>query len=177
MKKTLFVVEGTHDEHHLKTLYPNIETISVGGSAIQKESLDFLIQYQDAFEIVLLFDPDFPGEKIRKHIAEKLKDPRHIYIDQSVARHKRKIGIEHVAKEHLDEALKHIMIQSYEITISKKDYIDLGLDGHKDAKQRRLKVTKELHLGYANAKTLYKRLNLIGKSKEDIQRILYGTSI
>ena len=54
MKKTLFVVEGTHDEHHLKTLYPQIETISVGGSAIQKESLDFLIKYQDVFEIVLV---------------------------------------------------------------------------------------------------------------------------
>ena len=177
MKKTLFVVEGTHDEHHLKALYPNIETISIGGSAMIKESLDFLIKYQDDFEVVLLFDPDYPGEKIRKQVADKLKEPRHIYIDQSIAKYKRKIGIEHVSKVHLDEALQHIMIQSYETTLSKEAYIDLGLEGHKEAKQRRLKVTKELHLGYANAKTLYKRLNLIGKTKEDIQRIIYGTSI
>ena len=61
MKKTLFVVEGTHDEHHLKALYPNIETISIGGSAMIKESLDFLIKYKDDFEVVLLFDPDYPG--------------------------------------------------------------------------------------------------------------------
>ena len=177
MKKTLFVVEGTHDEHHLKALYPNIETMSVGGSAIQKDSLDFLVKHQDNLEIILLFDPDFPGEKIRKHIASQLKNPKHIYVDQNVARHKRKIGIEHVSKIHLDEALKHIIIQDYKNTLSKEAFVELGLEGHKDAKQKRLNVGKNLHIGYANAKTLYKRLNLIGMTKEDIQRILYGTSI
>ncbi len=177
MKKTLFVVEGTHDEHHLKTLYQNIETISVGGSAIQQDVIDFLVQYQDQFEIILLFDPDFPGEKIRKKVAEKLTAPKHVYIDQDVAKHKRKIGIEHVSKKHLDEALQHIVMNQYSHTLTKESYIELGLEGQHDSKQKRMIVGKELHLGYANAKTLYKRLNLIGATKDLLQRILYGTSI
>ena len=177
MKKTLFVVEGTHDEHHLKSLYQNIETISVGGSAIQQDVIDFLVQYQDQFEIILLFDPDFPGEKIRKKVAEMLITPKHIYIDQQVAKNKRKIGIEHVSKKHLDEALQHIVMNQYRNTLSKEAYIELGLEGQQDSKQKRILVGKALHLGYANAKTLYKRLNLIGTTKDILQRILYGTSI
>lgn len=177
MKKTLFVVEGTHDEHHLKALFPKIETISVGGSAILVDSLFFLIQYQDAFNIILLFDPDYPGEKIRKQVAEKLKNPQHIYIDQSHARYKKKIGIEHVAKTHLEEALKHVVFNTHQNTLSKEAFIDLGLEGHQQAKLRRALVSKTYHIGYANAKTLFKRLNLIGKTKEDIQRIIHGTSI
>jgi ribonuclease M5 len=177
MKKTLFVVEGTHDEHHLKALFPKIETLSIGGSAMHEESMSFLIQHQDAFDIILLFDPDYPGEKIRKQVAEKLKNPQHIYIDQSLARYKRKIGIEHVAKINLEEAFKHVVFNTHQNTLSKEAFIDLGLEGHHEAKTRRALVSKTYHIGYANAKTLFKRLNLIGKTKEDIQRIIHGTSI
>lgn len=177
MRKTLFVVEGTHDEQHLKTLYPSIETISIGGSAIQKESLDFLIAHQDSLNIILLFDPDYPGEKIRKYIAEKLKNPTHIFIDQDKAKYKRKIGIEHVSKKHLDEALSQIVIQTYKNSISREEFLDLGLEGEKDSKTKRLLIGQKLHIGYANAKTLFKRINLVGKTKEDLQRILYGAQI
>jgi ribonuclease M5 len=177
MKKTIFVVEGTHDEQHLKKLFPEIETISVGGSAIKEASMSFLIQYQDQLNIILLFDPDYPGEKIRKQVSLQLKNPQHVYIDQSYARYKRKIGIEHVTKTHLEEAFQHIVFNTYQNTLSKEAFIDLGLEGHQEAKKRRAIVSKTYHIGYANAKTLFKRLNLIGKTKEDLQRIIHGTSI
>ena len=59
MKKTIIVVEGTHDEHHLKTLYPGIKTISVGGSAVDQHVLEFLVNYQNVLDIILLFEQFF----------------------------------------------------------------------------------------------------------------------
>lgn len=178
MKKTLFVVEGTHDEHHLKTLYKHIETISVGGSAIQQDVIDFLVEYQNQFDIILLFDPDFPGEKIRKKVAEKLQSPKHIYVDQKVAKSKKKLGIEHMSKKDLDEAFKHVVLEKHLPSISKKDFVDLGLEGQNGSRTLRDMISFKLHLGgNVNAKTLFKRLNFIGITKETLQRIMDGTSI
>ena len=178
MKKTIIVVEGTHDEQHLKTLYPGIETISVGGSAVDQHVLEFLVNHQNELDIILLFDPDFPGEKIRKKVAEKLQSPKHIYVDQKVARSKKKIGIEHMSKIDLDEAFKHIVLETYTPSMSKKDFIDLGLEGQQGSRALREIISTKLHLGgHVNAKTLFKRLNFIGITKETLQKVMNGTSI
>lgn len=99
MKTTLFVVEGIHDEMHLKKLYPHIETISVGGSAINKDRLEFLKQYQEIFDIVLLLDPDYPGNKIRQILEQELNEAQHIFVEIEKARYKKKVGIEHMKKK------------------------------------------------------------------------------
>jgi len=178
MKKTIIVVEGMHDEHHLKTFYPGIETISVGGSAVDQHVLEFLVNYQNVLDIILLFDPDFPGEKIRKKVAEKLQSPKHIYVDQKVAKSKKKIGIEHMSKKDLDEAFKHVVLEKHVPSISKKDFVDLGLEGQNGSRALRDMISFKLHLGgNVNAKTLFKRLNFIGITKETLQRIMDGTSI
>lgn len=178
MKKTIIVVEGTHDEHHLKTLYPGIETISVGGSAIHQHVIEFLVNHQNVFDIILMFDPDYPGEKIRKKVAEQLQSPKHIYIDQSVAKSKKKIGIEHVSKTELDKAFKHVVVEKYKPSITKIELVELGLEGQQGSRELRDLVSSKLHLGgHVNAKTLLKRLNFIGISKEALKRMLDGTSI
>lgn len=178
MNKTIIVVEGTHDEHHLKSLYPGIETISVGGSAVDEQVLDFLVHHQDSLDIILLFDPDFPGEKIRKKVAEQLQSPKHIYVDQKVAKSKKKIGIEHMSKIALDEAFKHIVFETHTSSISKKDFLDLGLEGKQGSKKLRDMISNKLYLGgHVNAKTLFKRLNFIGITKDTLQRMMDGTSV
>lgn len=177
MKKTLFVVEGIHDEMHLKKHYPDILTLSVGGSAINEDSLQFLKFYQNVFDIVLLLDPDYPGNKIRKKLENELNAVQHIFVDELKAKHKRKVGIEHMSKKDLDDALKQIIKSSNQQTLSKKDFINLNLQGSHEATQRKMKICKALYLGKPNAKTLYKRLNMIGMTKTKIEDILNDPSI
>jgi ribonuclease M5 len=176
-KNKIYVVEGLHDEAHLKQLYPGIMTLSVGGSAVNNQAINFLIEHQNMLDIHLLFDPDYPGEKIRKFVAEKLETFTHIFINIEDARYKRKIGIEHVRKEVLDEAFLHGVTNQTNHSLSYQDFISLNLTGSVEAKQRRDVVCKKLHLGYSNAKTLFKRLNVLGITKESVMDILNGTPI
>jgi ribonuclease M5 len=177
MKKTLFVVEGIHDETHLKSLYPGILTLSVGGSAINNEALTFLKHHQHVFEIVLLLDPDYPGNKIRHKLEQELESVYHVFVDEKKARHKRKIGIEHMSKKDLDEALKKVIKNSSQQSLTKIEFIELQLQGSPEATQRKNTLCHVLHLGKPNAKTLFKRLNMIGMTKSNIEDILNETSI
>ena len=178
MKKTkLYVVEGVHDEAHLKQIFKDIQTIAVGGSAVNKDVMNFLIENQEIIDIYLLFDPDYPGEKIRRVVASQLSKFHHIFIDQARARYKRKTGIEHVPKEVLLEALGHEYVYVKQETLPYHSFIELGLTGHKDSKTKREKIAQALHLGNPNAKTLFKRLNMIGITMQQLKEVIDGTSI
>lgn len=177
IKNKIYVVEGLHDEAHLKQLYPGITTLSLGGSAINKEALNFLIEHQHSLDIYLLFDPDYPGEKIRKYVSEKLETFTHVFVKVEDARHKKKVGIEHVKKEAIDKALLNCVPNQFKNTLSYEDFISLNLTGSTEAKMRRELLCNHLYIGYSNAKTLFKRLNTLGMTKESVMEILNVTSI
>jgi ribonuclease M5 len=44
--------------------------------------------------------------------------------------------------------------------------------GHKDSKSLRDKLSKELHIGHVNGKTLYQRLKAFGISKKDVCEVI-----
>lgn len=54
-------------------------------------------------------------------------------------------------------------------SITWHEFIDLDIIGNK---QRRLLVYDLFNLGYGNVKTLFKRLNMVGISKEDVLKKL-----
>ncbi len=179
MKKKIFVVEGTHDEALLKHVIPNINTISVGGSQIKKDVVDFLVKNENSFDIVLLFDPDYAGENIRKKLSKLLTNPIHIFFEQSdaISRNKKKIGIEHVNGDKLKVVLNNEVKENAgktNITISVLH--ELGLTGKPNSKALRDKVARHFHIGYCNTKTLLQRLSWLDIKKQDLERILHGTS-
>ena len=176
-KQKLYVVEGLHDEAHLKQLYKNIQTMSVGGSAISQDVINFLMTHQKTLDIYLLFDPDFPGEKIRKKVAEKLTHYTHIFVKKEDAIFKRKVGIEHVSKEKLDEAMTKSVSFKDTHTLSYHAFVEFGFTGHENAKTKRKDICEKLHIGPCNAKTLYQRLNMLGMTKQSLEDILNETSI
>jgi ribonuclease M5 len=171
-KIKIYVVEGTHDEAHLKQIFKNIHTISVGGSSVNDEVVKFLIENQDNMEIYLLFDPDYPGEKIRHKVASKLNKYHHIFIDKDIAKNKRKTGIEHVDKKHLIEAIGLHHTFQIQNTLDYHSFIECGLTGVEHSKKLRIYLAKKLNLGNPNAKTLFNRLNMIGITKEKLKEML-----
>ena len=78
----------------------------------------------------------------------------------------KKLGIAEAREEAIISALENLVTFSNDQeTISWKEFISLDIIGDK---ARRLQIYDLFHLGYGNAKTLFKRLNLARITKQDI---------
>jgi len=56
-----------------------------------------------------------------------------------------------------------------------QDFISLGLSGNNKSSMLREKVIKKFHLGYGNAKTVLKRLNMLGVTLKELEEIIYDS--
>ncbi len=72
------------------------------------------------------------------------------------------------------EALTHLMTfdEHLQVTLSYEEYLDLGLNGREDSAEKRAQIARSLHLGKPNAKTLFKRLNMLQLHKTDVEKLL-----
>ncbi len=175
----IYVVEGTHDESILKQIDAQIKTISVGGSEIKKDVIEFLKAQQERFEIVLFLDPDHAGERIRNILSQKLKKVSHIFLEKkkSISKNGKKIGVEHASLEDIKTALNHEIKEQEVISdLTLTFFESIGLTGKKDSKALRLKLASHFHIGYVNAKTLLKRLSWLNINQQQIKELLNASS-
>lgn len=175
MYKQVIVVEGVHDEDHLRKIIPGIETVSVNGSEVSNESLMLLEELAKTRELVLFFDPDYPGQRIRSLIQNRIPNCSHAFIKKSdgISKNKKKVGVEHATPTVILEALENILTyKEKEVRITNNDLYSLGLIGNKNSKELRDKVCNHYKIDYPNGKTFLKRLHMLGISKEDIMEVL-----
>lgn len=166
--KEVLVVEGKNDSKHIRSFF-DVETIETHGLGLSKETIEFIKEINDSRGVILLLDPDSPGEKIRKRINDAIPNLKNAFLMKEDARTKKKVGVEHASKEVIEDALKNVITYiNKEETLSLEDYYDLGLLGKSDSVAKREKISKKYHLGKCNGKTLLKRINLIGLKKEDL---------
>lgn len=170
----VFVVEGKNDASKLQQFYPGIQTLITNGSAVSLEFLSTLQTLAKNSEIILLLDPDGPGEKIRKKVMESIPNAKHVFVDRksAISKNKKKVGIEHMSKEDLDDALKNVLTVTINNTFSNEDLFDLGLIGTDSSREKRDFVSKELNIGKGNAKTFLKKLNMFNVSMEEVERLV-----
>ncbi|EGQ1731341.1 ribonuclease M5 [Staphylococcus pseudintermedius] len=168
------VVEGRDDTERVQRAV-TCDTIETNGSAIDQDILDVIRQAHETRGVIVLTDPDFPGDKIRTTIREAVPGVKHAFIDRERAKNKRgKIGVEHASLEDIREALMHVstpLSEAHE-TISKDVLIDLGLIIGPAARRRRNLLGKRLHIGHSNGKQLLKKLNAFGYTEADVRRAL-----
>lgn len=171
--KEIIVVEGKNDTNVLKS-YLDCDTIETHGTHLGKEILRQIAIAKQKRGVIIFTDPDFPGEKIRQAINEAIPGCKNAFIEKTKARTKKKVGVEHADKETIVEALSHLMSYDETLTqtLSYEDFLDLGLSGGTDSARRRADIARALHIGKANAKTLYKRLNMLQLDRSDIEDIL-----
>ncbi|MDY0276611.1 MAG: ribonuclease M5 [Acholeplasma sp.] len=172
----IFVVEGRNDVTRLKQVFPNLNVVSVNGSAINDDVLEMLIDKSKNHEIVLCMDPDYPGEKIRKTIASKISNVSHIFIEKSVAysKNKKKIGFEHLSDEEIKKSLENIVKQNtqWESDLTMDFLYEKKLIGHINSRELRNKVSKKLKIGHVNGKTMLNRLKKFNISIKDLAKVL-----
>ena len=166
--KEVIVVEGKNDSINLKRFF-DVDTIETHGLGLSKETIEYINEINNKRGIIVLTDPDSAGENIRRKLNYNIKGLKNAFVLKEDARTIKKVGIEHASKEVLSKALENIItFNDGQNTLSYEDYLDMGLSGLKDSSLKREKLIKRFHLGKCNGKTLYKRLNMLGLSKEEI---------
>ena len=171
--KEVIVVEGKNDTNVLKS-YLECDTIETHGTHLGKETLAQIALMQKERGVIIFTDPDYPGEKIRTTINQCVPGCKNAYIEKNKAKTSKKVGVEHASKEDLLDALKNVY--TYEehptMTLSWDEFLQLGLTGTNHSAALRNALATQLHLGRPNAKTLYKRLNMLHMNKEDVETLL-----
>ena len=168
--KEIIVVEGRDDTTAIKRAV-NADTIETNGSAVPKSVLERIQHAQGKRGVIILTDPDYPGQRIRQIVFDHIPGCKHAFIDRQDALKKkgRGLGVEHATPEVIREALKqaHTMAEEPIEQISKEDLIFVGLIGGPKAKERREKLGISLRIGYANGKQLYNRLLMFQITQEE----------
>jgi len=167
--KEIIVVEGKDDTTAIKRAL-NADTIETNGSAIGDAVIEQVRLAQETRGVIIFTDPDYPGERIRKVVAEKVPGCKHAFLPKSDARPKngKGIGVEHASPEAIRTALKEaqVMKEVFVEEISPQDLLDFGLIGGTDSRARREKLGIKLRIGYTNGKQLYNRLNMFQIDKD-----------
>ena len=170
----VLVVEGTSDKAFLSS-FLDCEFIMTNGSAISRETIDYIKEVSKSRQVVVLTDPDFPGEQIRSKIAKEVPEAAHAFVRKEVSIKHHKVGVAESTKEEVLAALSNIVpgsIQTGSLTMN--DLYELGLMGQTDSTSKRETIASKWHLGHVNAKSFLKRLNALGKNKEELEEALHG---
>ncbi|MHB1392114.1 MAG: ribonuclease M5 [Clostridia bacterium] len=173
MLKETIVVEGKNDAAAVRRAV-EADIIITSGFGINKSILDRIKTAQDKNGVIVLTDPDFMGEKIRKIISSRVKGVRHAFIPREEAQAEGDIGVENAAPGSILRALSMAKceLEEVRITFSGVDLIHYSLSGNDNAASLRSRLGSVLGIGYANSKQFINRLNKYGISRDELETAL-----
>ena len=168
MIKEVIVVEGKDDITAVKAAI-DAEVIATNGFGYKREFVETLKSISQRRGLIILTDPDYAGEQIRRDLSKHIQNCKHAFLPQGKAIKKGDIGVENASKEDIIEAINKARPDKIEKTIlfSKEDLIAFGLSGGPDSRQKRDSLGHILGIGYGNAKQFLNRLNNFGVTREE----------
>lgn len=171
--KEVIVVEGRSDVVAVKRAV-DAEVIVTSGAGINERILNQIEQAANRCGIIVLTDPDFPGERIRAKITKRIPTAKHAFLPRELAEKDGDIGIENASPEAIREALRHTKteVQGDRSEFQKWDLVSNDLEGHACASYRRNEMGRLLNIGFCNAKQFLSRLNRFGISREEFDAAL-----
>ncbi|WMM24384.1 ribonuclease M5 [Tissierella sp. MB52-C2] len=173
MIKEVIVVEGRDDITAVKSAV-DAEVIATGGFGYKKEFINNLKNIAEKTGIIILTDPDYAGEQIRKDLSKHIKNCKHAFLPQGKALKKGDIGVENATKEDILEAILKARPSNVERKeeYTKEEIIALGLAGGEGSREKRERLGNILGIGYSNSKQLLNRLNNFGITREEFEKAL-----
>lgn len=170
--KEVIVVEGKSDKQFLET-FLNADILTCNGSAIDGFDKDYLINLSKTRGVIILTDPDYPGEKIRKEISSYLSVCKHAFVRKQFSIKKHKVGVAEASKQEVLRALDNVVTfdNNKQGTLTPTDLFLLKISGSNSSINKE-KIINHYHLGHCNSKTLLKRLNLLCVSKEELEKVI-----
>lgn len=166
----IIVVEGTSDEA-LITSFLDADIVTTNGSEVSRETIEYLKEAKKTRDIVVLTDPDSPGKRIRDILNQNIPGLFHAFVLKEHAIKHHKVGVAESSKADILEALSHVIPSADFVRgqLTMADLYEVGVVGQPDSVNRRHQLEVKLHLGHCNAKTLLKRANALGLTKERIK--------
>lgn len=153
------------------------EVIATNGFMIKKELLDTLKQLQERRGLIILTDPDYAGEQIRRKISKEIHGCKHAFLPQDKAMKKNDIGVENANREDIIEAInKARPVEEKRVDLFTEDHmLKHGLSGGKGSREKRDILGHILGIGYGNSKQFLNRLNSFKISKVEFHKALEST--
>lgn len=189
--KEAIIVEGRDDVEVVRRAVDAL-IIPTHGFGITAQTYELIARAYEEKGIIILTDPDFSGEEIRRKLAARFPKAKHAYVARELATRNGDIGIENARPEDVLEAINkaHAPCDSKseaETTanadkaasaeqigkiekIEKKELVRLGLVGTEGASLLRAKTAEKLGIGYGNSKGLLRMLNGYGISIEELEK-------
>ncbi len=174
MIKEVIVVEGKDDLAAVKRAC-QAEVIITNGLGITEGKLAEIRAAQERCGVIVLTDPDYPGEKIRRIINQAVPGCKHAYLPPGRPGNQHgRIGVEYGEPADIKKAIEeaHSSYSSSQENYTYEDLFALGLVGHKQAAQRRKKICEILRLGHPNGKQFLARLNAYNIIPEELWKAL-----
>lgn len=173
MIKEVLVVEGKMDVVAINKAV-EADCIVTGGFTLKKSTFENIRCAYKKRGIIILTDPDWAGEQIRKRLSKRFPRAKHAFIPREEAFAHNDIGVEQAKPDSIKKALAKVHSQSYEASqlFTAEDLLKNGLSGSDTASAKRAKVGAVLGLGYANAKNFLRRLNTYGVTREEFSQAL-----
>lgn len=175
--KEIIVVEGKHDTQKLQSCL-ECDTLETSGCRLTKERIALIAHLQKKRGVIIFTDPDVPGEKIRNTINQQVPGCKNAFIEKCKAKTAKKVGVEHAKPQDIKEALAHLMTYepNAQTTLTLQEFHALGFSGRQNSAQLREMLGNTLFIGKCNAKTLWKRLNMLGLSMKEVEELLKSIS-
>lgn len=175
MIKEMIVVEGKDDTVAVRRAV-GADTIETGGSAIGEEVLKRIELAHERRGVIVLTDPDAPGERIRKIVTERVPGCKHAFLTKDEARGRRGIGVEHASDAAIRRALEGVRSpesdSGHPSDMEWEDLLNSGLIVHASSASRRERMGELLGIGYANGKQFYKRCLMFRITRDEFRTAL-----
>lgn len=178
------VVEGRDDVDAVGKACDTL-IIPTHGFGIREETWKLIEKAYRERGIIILTDPDFSGEEIRRKLTQRFPDAIQAYVLKEDAMDADDIGIENACPEVIEEALKKALRLSDtadearrddgKVYASMQDMISLGLAGVEGADKRREAVCAKLGIGYGNARSVLKKLKYWGIGITELEQAIKET--
>jgi len=159
----IVVVEGLHDKQAVDRAVIADVWIA-GGDRIARTFLHELSRAARVRGVIVLTDPDGPGERIRRRLADAIPEAHHAFVAKQLALSDGGIGVEHAAPDVIARALLAARGPATGPVLPTFDMADLaihGLVGDAFAARLRGLVGERLGIGYANGKSFLRKLNAL----------------
>ncbi|MDT8903689.1 ribonuclease M5 [Anaeroselena agilis] len=168
MIREVVVVEGKKDVAAVKRAV-EAECLVTGGFSLSRHLLAQIEAAYGRNGIIILTDPDSAGERIRKVLSARFPGAKHAFVPREAATANDDVGIEQAPAEAIRAALAKARCQEWrpEAVFTMEDLLGAGLAGSPTAAARRAALGEALGIGYANAKTLLRRLNNYGVTRAE----------
>lgn len=171
--REVIVVEGLHDKQAIDRAV-RADVLISNGSAVSESFLKSVERAQQQRGVIILTDPDYAGERIRRIVSRRIPGCKHAFISRNAALKDGDLGVENASPEAIQKALQDVRSEWEGVReeFSWEEMTSYGLNGRPYSSKLRSLIGEKLGIGYGNAKTFWKKLNMLGVGREEFEHAL-----